>query len=213
MFLFRNSGGFEHGGADGAYSWLASEAVKPGNPYGLQYLEHFYEAARKHPDKFVMGSVYKGFDDSEAGWGKGRKIEQDCGRTWLRTFEVIDRNFNQSHPLPALIVVTWNDWEEGTEIESGIDNCISIRAKLSDDRLQWNVEGPIETLDHFEVFATTDGEKLTRVADVPIPDREFPISQAKLPAGKYTFYVKAVAKPSLINHLSNSIAVSIPPAR
>jgi hypothetical protein len=209
MFLFRNSGGFEHPAGAGAFAWLASETVKPGNPYGLEYLDHFYEVAKRHSDKFVMGSVYKGFDDSEAGWSKGRKIEQDCGRTWLRTFEVIDRNFNRNHQLPALIVVTWNDWEEGTEIESGIDNCITIHPKLAGGVLQWNVEGPLETVDHFEVFAGSGDEKLMKVAELPVPERQFPVDQAKLAPGKYTFYVKAVGKPSLMNHVSNGVAGEI----
>ena len=210
MFLFRNSGGFEHPGGEGAFAWLASESVKPGNPYGLEYLEHFYQVAHRHSDKFVMGSAYKGFDDSEAGWSKGRKIEQDCGRTWLRTFDVINRNFSRKDPLPALILVTWNDFEEGTEIESGIDNCVSIEASLDKDRLHWRTEGSQETLDHFEIFVSQDGTNLTKIAETRASDREFKISQAKLANGSYTLYVKAVAKPSLLNHLSEGVPVQIP---
>lgn len=209
MFLFRNSGGFEHPGSDGAFSWLAAESAKPGNPFGLKYLEHFYEVAQQHPDKFVMGSAYKGFDDSEAGWGKGRKIEQDCGRTWLRTFQVINRNFSQKKQLPALIIVTWNDWEEGTEIESGIDNCVSMHVKLAGDRLQWNADGPTETFDHYEIFASADSGKLIRIAQFPVTGHEFKVDEAKLPAGKYTFYVKLVSKASLMNHMSDGIPVEI----
>jgi hypothetical protein len=213
MFLFRNSGGFEHPGADGAFAWLASESAKSGNPYGLEYLEHFYKVAEQHSGKFVMGSAYKGFDDSEAGWGKGRKIDQDCGRTWLRTFEVAAHHFNRNHPLPALIVVTWNDWEEGTEIESGIENCVTVRASVDDKRLRWDAEGPGETLDHFEVFSSQDGEKLTKIADRPAHDHEMKLDEARLTPGKYTFYVKAVAKPSLMNHMSNGVVAEIGAAR
>ena len=209
MFLFRNSGAFELPYGDGAFSWIAPETVKPGNRFGFDYLEHFHDVARRHGDKFVMGSAYKGFDDSEAGWGKGRKIDQNCGRTWLGTFDILNRFYNRNHPLPALIVVTWNDWEEGTEIESGIDNCVSIKASADEKSLRWDLDGPKETVDHYEVFASQDGQHLTLVAQRSGKERDIEIAEAKLPPGQYTFFVKAFGKPSLLNHMSNGVPVEI----
>lgn len=210
LFLFRNSGAFNLSFGDGAYSWIAPESVKPGNPYGFEYLEHFNKTAREHPGKFVMGSAYKGFDDSVAGWSKGRRIDQNCGRTWLGTFDILKHYYNDSHPLPALIVVTWNDWEEGTEIESGIDNCISIRASADSRRLRWDTDGPSETLDHNEVFASKNGTDLALIARKPVKERDLAFGSTGLAPGHYTFYVKTVAKPSLMNHISNAVAVDIP---
>ncbi len=209
LFLMRNSGAFDHPYADGAYSWEASETVKPGDPSALEYLKHFHEVAQRHPGKFVMGSAYKGFDDSEAGWSKGRRVEQDCGRTWLRTFDVINHDYNRNHQLPALIIVTWNDWEEGTEIESGIDDCVSIRASLEGSTLHWEVDGPRETLDHFEVFASPDGKNLVPFTQKKANEHELSLKDFNLPAGRYSFFVKAVAKPSLMNHLSNGVEADI----
>jgi hypothetical protein len=210
VLLFRNSGAFELPFSDGAFSWIAPETVKPGNPYGFDYLEHFHEVARRHSEKFVMGSAYKGFDDSEAGWGKGRKIDQNCGRTWLGTFDILNRFYNERHPLPAVILVTWNDWEEGTEIESGIENCVNVNASADGRRIRWRIEGPKETLDHFEIFAAQDGRNLMLVGRVGPKEDEFDLRSTKLPGGDYTFYVKAVAKPSLTNHMSNAVAANIP---
>lgn len=209
MFLFRNSGAFDLPYGDGAYSWIAPETAKAGNPYGFEYLEHFHDVARRHPDKFVMGSAYKGFDDSLAGWGKGRKIDQNCGRTWLGTFDIANHFYNSKRPLPALIVVTWNDWEEGTEIESGIDNCVTIKANIDDRRLRWDVDGPKETLDHYEIFASTDGKNLAKIAELPAKEHDVELKEIRLPAGAYTFFVRAVAKPSLMNHMSNGVAVEV----
>jgi hypothetical protein len=36
---------------------------------------------------------------------------------------VFRRYYNDSHPLPFLLIVTWNDYEEGTAIERGIPHC------------------------------------------------------------------------------------------
>ena len=118
IFLFRNSGAFDNPHADGAFSWLAPEMAKGNDPEALQYLDNFYDKARQHPDRFVMGSVYKGFDDSRASWSSGRRIREGC-QTWHDTFNVINRHFSAKHQLPALLIVTWNDYEEGTAIEPG----------------------------------------------------------------------------------------------
>ena len=209
MLLFRNSGSFELPYGDGGFSWIAPETVKPGNPYGFEYLEHFHEVAGRHPDKFVMGSVYKGFDDAEAGWSKGRKIDQNCGRTWLGTFGILNHRYNRDHPLAAVIVVTWNDWEEGTEIESGIDNCVSVQASADEKRIRWELQGPKETVDHIEIFASQDGKNLTGVARRAVNEHEWDWREAKLPAGRYMFFVKAVGRASVLNHLSGGVGVEV----
>lgn len=209
LLLFRNSGAFELPYSDGAFSWIAPETVHPGDQEGLRYLEHFHEVAGRHPNKFVMGSAYKGFDDSLAGWGKGRKIEQSCGKTWLATFAILSRFYNQHHPLPALIIPTWNDWEEGTEIESGIDSCVSVRASTDGNNLKWDIDGPRETLDHFTVFASTDGKNLARLLDLPAKEHSLNLTKLGLPEGEYSLYVKAVARPSLTNHISNPVTVKV----
>ena len=113
----------------------------PGDPMAMQYLDRFYSKAQ-NSNKIAMGSAYKGFDDSEAGWGKGRVIDQQCGKTWLATFAEAGRFYSSSHQLPALIIPTWNDYEEGTEIETGIDNCVNLQASASDEGLTWTVSGP-----------------------------------------------------------------------
>ena len=114
----------------------------------MQYLDRFYSKAQ-NSNKLAMGSAYKGFDDSEAGWGKGRVIDQQCGKTWLATFAEAGRFYSSSHQLPALIIPTWNDYEEGTEIETGIDNCVNLQASASDEGLTWTVSGPKDTIDHY----------------------------------------------------------------
>jgi hypothetical protein len=100
-----------------------------------------------------MGSAYKGFDDSDAGWGKGRRIDQQCGQTWLATFAVAGRFYSAHHQLPALIIPTWNDYEEGTEIETGIDNCVNLKASIQDEKLTWTIAGSENTIDHYTILA------------------------------------------------------------
>ena len=81
----------------------------------------------------AMGSAYKGFDDAEAGWGKGRVIEQQCGHTWLSTFAEISRFYSVKNQLRALMIPSWNDYEEGTEIETGVENCVQVQGRLTEE--------------------------------------------------------------------------------
>ena len=136
LFFFRNSGAFANPDADGAYSWIAPETVSSSDPVAMQYLDRFYSKAQS-ANKIAMGSAYKGFDDADASWGKGRVIEQQCGQTWLETFALAGRFYSARHQLPALIIPTWNDYEEGTEIETGVDNCVNVRASVEGEKLSW----------------------------------------------------------------------------
>ena len=85
--------------------------------------------AGQHGGAVAVGSVYAGFDDRLASWGKRRIINGNCGDTWLKTFSVA-REYQGRYS--ALQLLTWNDYEEGSEIEPGIDNCVSVRASASE---------------------------------------------------------------------------------
>src|SRR5207248_8672843 len=65
-------------------------------------------------------ATYKGFNDTLADWSSNRTINQNCGQTWLSTFSEIGKYYSKATQLESLQLVTWNDYEEATEIESGI---------------------------------------------------------------------------------------------
>ena len=200
LFFFRNPSGFEHAESDGAYSWLEPKQATADDPAGLAYLRRFYQAAGRHPGKIAVGSVYKGFDDSLASWGQQRRIAQDCGNTWLSTWNVIAGSFDAQHQLPFVLVVTWNDYEEGTEIESGIEDCVSVQAQTSGQTLRWQISGDQAAVDHFSIFTATSGGELRRVTDVAPDSRQ--ISLGATPVGRAV--VQAVGKPSIMNHAAEA---------
>jgi hypothetical protein len=210
LLVFRNSGAFNNPDGDGAYSWVAPETVTPSDPLGLEYLDRFYQRAREHPEKFAMGSAYKGFNDSLAGWGKGRAIEQQCGQTWLATFAEAGKYFSSARQLSALILVTWNDYEEGTEIETGIENCVSVSAELRDRQLGWSIQGRENTVDHYVVMASHGNAAPAAVAESPRAKHSADIDDLKLPPGKYFLSVEAVGRAGMRNHFSNAIEYTFP---
>jgi len=204
VFFFRNSGSLNDPKADGAYAWIAPEAAGPSDPMGLKYLDNFYSKAQ-HSDKIAMGSAYKGFDDADASWGKGRVIDSQCGKTWLATFAEAGRFYSAKHQLPALIIPTWNDYEEGTEIETGVDNCLNIQASVSNGTLSWNVSGgPEDTIDHYAVLAQV-GPQWVEAADLSPGSHSIKLGQLRVGAEPVAMCVEAVGRPSIVNHFSQAI--------
>jgi hypothetical protein len=202
LFVFRNSGAFGHPQSDGGFGWLASQE-------GLPYLERFYRKAKDSGGKLTVGSVYKGFDDSVASWGKGNKIPQNCGQSWLDTFAVINRNYDRAHQLDAVQLVTWNDYEEGTELESGIDACVRLSAQLNGNTLRWDLGGGNENaIDHFSIFASSDGKTLTGIGEAEASQRSFELRSVRVPAGTRMLLVKAVARAGLRNSISNQVPLA-----
>jgi hypothetical protein len=112
---------------DGFYAWVQPGQKgwqTNGSNWGQQYLEDFYTRMKsKYPDKIAVGAAWPGFNDKKASWSKNRYMDARCGRTFEDSLRVFRRYYNDQHPLPFLLVETWNDYEEGTAIERGLNTC------------------------------------------------------------------------------------------
>src|SRR3984957_8663079 len=142
-FIFQNNSGFSHTLSDGSYAWVMPTTTD----YGAHYLTSFYDAGMSFPSEQTVGAAYKGFNDTLASWGSDRIMKQQCGQTWLQTFSEINNLYSAGKPLSDLQLVTWNDYEEATEIESGIDNCFTVSASAAADALQRTITGAGGTID------------------------------------------------------------------
>lgn len=115
------------GDFDGFYAWVHPGRggwAPDGSNWGQSYLEHFYsEMTGRYPDKLAVGAAWPGFDDRRASWSRNRRMNARCGKTFADSLRVFRRYYNDRRPLPFLLIVTWNDYEEGTAIERGLGNC------------------------------------------------------------------------------------------
>jgi hypothetical protein len=127
LLLYKDVNPREAANFDGFYAW-----VHPGNDgwsrdgskWGDKYLDSFYRSMiSKYPGKLAVGAAWPGFDDSRAAWGRNRRIDSRCGKTFEESLRFFRRYYNDSRPLPFLMIVTWNDYEEGTAIEKGLQHC------------------------------------------------------------------------------------------
>jgi len=203
-FLFQNSNGFTHVVSDGSYSWVMPTTTD----YGMSYLTSFYATGMPLTTEETVGAAYKGFNDSLAAWGSNRIMGQQCGQTWLQTFSEINGLYNSGNQLPALQLVTWNDYEEATEIESGINNCLAVSAAASGNTLKWTIAGNANTVDHYVAYISTDGQNLMRLAEVSAGTSALNLCSYSVPNDTYKFFVQAVGKPTLNNQISAPVTLT-----
>jgi hypothetical protein len=111
---------------DGFYAWVqppSSGWREDGTEWGHDYLTWFYGVmtglAPTYTSRIAIGGVWPGFDDSAAPWGQNRYMWRRCGQTWRDTWQLA----NQFNP-PYVMIATWNDFEEGSDIEFGIGDCL-----------------------------------------------------------------------------------------
>jgi hypothetical protein len=201
VFLFQNNDGFGHLLSDGSYSWVMPTTTD----YGMSYLSSFYDTGLPLANDQTVGASYKGFNDSLAAWGSGRVMGQQCGKTWLQTFSEINSLYNSGRQLPALQLVTWNDYEEATEIESGISNCLTLSAAAAGNSLQWTIQGDPGTVDHYVAYISTDGKNLMALGDAMAGTNSMNLCSYSIPNGNYVLYVQAVGKPSIANQISGPV--------
>lgn len=242
LMLFRGPGGFSHLQSDGAYGWVPPQAYSattgnyqfcyglthgPGCPTNFDYSTNFYNQAATHPTKIAIGGVWAGFNDTNATWGfdaagghpVGRIIARQCGQVWVNTW-ALHPGYTGTNQIYAMGVSTWNDYEEGSAVEAGIDSCYHIGTVTADSAaktLSWNVtstdstSAPVangapvnNTIDHFKVFISTNGTDLALLQDNIAPNvTSLDLSKYNLAAGTYKLYVKMVGKNHILNDMND----------
>ena len=116
------------GASDGFYSWVSGANEDPYD-WGADYVNWIYPEmdfrAREHGLKVNVGSVWAGFDDSKVwGWGTApRLIDRQDGAVYRQTWEAaLKAQAQQTAGMPNWVqIITWNDWNEGSQIEPSIE--------------------------------------------------------------------------------------------
>jgi hypothetical protein len=187
--------------------WGSSTSSSP------TYLDTLYSAGLTHPSQLTIGVLYKGFDDNNASWSNNRVVAQQCGQVLLKTADEISKYFGGSNPqIPYVQIATWNDYEEGTAVEGGIDNCYTVTMSLSGSQLTWTLVASdstyasTATIHHFNVYFTdAAGNLYVAAQNLPVTTNALDLS-ALVPSGTWSVYVEMVGQPLIINRMSNGVS-------
>ena len=206
-WIFENAGAFTNQYTIGAYGWLSPKDPLQQGYEGLDYTQYFLQIASQHQSKKNWASTWKGFNDVVASWAPpgGRHIQQLCGKTWLDSWAAVA---SYTDRLDAVQVVTWHDYEEGTEIQTGIDNCLTVSASVTGSTLNWNVASD-STLDHYVAYISADGQNLMSLGDYSVGTTSLNLAPFNFAPGTYYVFVQAVGKPSIKNQMSASAVYTI----
>jgi hypothetical protein len=139
-------------------------------------------------------------------------MAQQCGQVLLKTANEISKYFGGSNPqIPYVQIATWNDYEEGTAVEDGIDNCFTVNASLSGSQLSWTLVASdstyasTSTVHHFNVYYTDlNGGLYLAASNLPVTANSFDLSTV-VPPGTWNVYVEMVGQPLIINHMSSAL--------
>jgi hypothetical protein len=209
--------GPSHASGDvGGFFWFGSlpHNAEVSSDEELDKLESFYSQVASHPGRLYSGSFFKGFDDRLAAWGQGRRVDQACGLTFVRSLSAVNKYLSRTPSnLPLLQVATWNDYEEGTEVETGIDNCGSVTASVSGTIVKpvpsFTGHGSEETVDHYEVYLSVDGKHLMDAGSVAVGGPPFDVATSGIAPGAYKVFVQMVGKSHILNRISAPVPLTI----
>lgn len=103
------------------YPWV-QDFADDGSNWGSDYLTWFYNTiGGKSSLNFATGGVYPGFDDRACSWGQNRWQNRRGGDTYDDTWNLVN-NYIGALPLDWVVIETWNDWNEGSEVEPSVEH-------------------------------------------------------------------------------------------
>jgi regulation of enolase protein 1 (concanavalin A-like superfamily) len=176
-------------------------------PYNLSAVTNQYSIVKSNSGKQSYGAMCAHFNGTltkSVGWSLGKYLPSGNGLCeYYRAKEI-----NQVIPtnMTRMQWATWSDYEEGTEVEVGTENYFALTTSMtSSNVLSWTITaGDERTVDHYEVYAVTNGGNAADLGSVASGTHQASITQ--LVPGNYQLFVDAVALPCIRDHLSTGVA-------
>ena len=124
---------------NGFFSWVSGANADPldwGQDYANWVFPEMDSHTRTRTSDLTVGSVWSGFDDSPVdGWGDTpRFIDPQNGAVYEKTWDLaLNAKAQAGADQPAWVqIVTWNDWNEGTQIEPTLADGTALLAATQD---------------------------------------------------------------------------------
>jgi hypothetical protein len=118
------------------------EGYNPEDPYNLKTVDRFFQGAARFPQKHFIGGMCPSFNGTltkREGWSLGKYLPSGDGLC------LVERAKRINEIIPANVTrmqwITWNDYEEGSAAEVGIENYLSVVAEKIGTTLTWKIEG------------------------------------------------------------------------
>lgn len=199
--------------ADGAFDWVTpyTTGVSGTDPYNLTHVNGFLSTVHASA-KTTMLCLYPKFNGTLTGtttWSKGKYLPGNNGTCWTTIAAALNANVPTN--CIGIQVATWNDYEEGTEIETSIQNSFIVTPTVTGNTLNWTVSGDESTVSAYRVLAMNDGVLTAELATLASGTRTLDLTAITGWDGlAYTLYVVSVGVGSVRDQLSAGVAYQSP---
>jgi hypothetical protein len=182
---------------------------------GVNYSDPFNLAAVTAPYPTIKNSGKKAFGamcgnfngtlTKSVSWSMGKYLPSSNGLCVVQRAASINSAIFPN--MTRMQWTTWSDWEEGTQVESGIENNFAATAHLGvPSLLFWTITGDERTVDHYEIYASTNGVNAAFLGSVRTGAYQTNLSQVGFAPGTYQLYVDAIGKPCIRDHMSPPVS-------
>jgi hypothetical protein len=207
VWVVEGTGGLSKTWVDQVFDWAHPyhDGPSSSDPYDLAALGSFYSGV-SGSSKHAFGALAPGFNGmltKSVSWSQGKYLPRGDGAC------IVQQAGQISSVIPANVtrmqVVTWSDWEEGSQVETGVENHAALTATVSGTTLSWTVSsgtGDESTIDHYEIYASPDGNNAFDLGSVAAGARSFDLAASCLGSGSYQVAVVAVGKAMIRDHAS-----------
>jgi hypothetical protein len=190
---------------DQCFEWTEqfNNGVSASDPFNLAGVTRDYPAIKSFGKK-AFGAMCGNFNGTltrSVSWSMGKYLPSSNGLCVVQRAATIN---SQVPPgMTRMQWTTWSDWEEGTQVESGIENNFSLTAQInSSNVLSWVISGDERTIDHYEIYAATNGINAAFLGSTRSGIHQTNLTAVNFPAGNYQLYVDAIARPCIRDHIS-----------
>jgi hypothetical protein len=181
----------------------------------MAYINNLITEIKARPAKIMFMLEGPGFNDTLASWGTGRITNQRNGQEWLDRLAAINAAWNSGDQLEHLLIQTWNDYEEGSEVETGVYaglDTIAVSLALNGD-MSWSIPSAnADAIAHVIIWSTQDATNITRryiVTGSSAQTGSVNLNTLGMAAGSYTFYAQAVGRSFFQNGFSSPVSYTI----
>lgn len=193
---------------DESFQWTDNfdNGVNPSDPFNLNAVTSQFTTIKNSGKKAfgAMCSQFNGTLTKSLGWSLGKYLPGSNGVCEVQRALVINAAIPAN--MTRMQWATWSDWEEGTAVESGIENNFSVTAQMNTNLLSWTItSGDERTVDHYEIYAASNGVNAAYLGSVISGSHKTNLSLSGLSPGSYQFYVDAIGKPCIRDHLSQPV--------
>jgi hypothetical protein len=210
-WIHQGSGSLANADTDAAFDWV--------QPYsdGI-HVDRYNDTAKNsfltNAHSSAKGSIIhiaKGFDGYLSTWKQGWYLPGDNGKCWLHQASVNAANM-PTHCIGMHI--NWDDEEEGTGVENGIDNAISVTASISGNTLSWSVSGGTgdeTTIFDYLILASPDNVNAAILGSIAkgVGSLDLGTFTGWTVGVAFQIYVIAVGQPCVRNQVSAAVSFTV----